>query len=295
MIRAVTIFAISMLGLSITAVAEEMTDPVTGMDFVRVADGCFTIGSETTNTTAPVQIVNSSKPKPAQQKVISGGAVREHATLDDALLEVVELSALPVSTEPVADDGRICLKGFWMGKFEVTQGQYQKVMGDNPAKFNKGDNHPVERVRWFDARQFVRKLNEKTGKQFRLPSEAEWEYAAHAGDASTTYGAAGKAKDVAWYMKTSGDSTHPVGTKKANAFGLYDLSGNVWEWTADCWNESRIAMPKDGSAQTVGKCTARVLKGGSWYDADEYIRVSARLWNDTDRLDNNSGFRLVHD
>jgi len=94
-------------------------------------------------------------------------------------------------------------------------------------------------------------------------------------------------------MRNSKFTSHPVGEKKANALGLYDMSGNVWEWVQDCWNADINAAPKDASAQTQGQCTARVLRGGSWYDAAEMITTGSRLWNDADKLDNNTGFRLV--
>ncbi|PIW47001.1 MAG: hypothetical protein COW18_10045 [Zetaproteobacteria bacterium CG12_big_fil_rev_8_21_14_0_65_54_13] len=193
-----------------------------------------------------------------------------------------------------AGAAQVCLPSdIWMSSYEVTQEQYSKIMGTNPSGFKKGGRYPVERVRWFDAVQFIRKLNKQSGKQFRLPSEAEWEYAARSGGKDATYGASGTPDQVAWYMRNSKFTSHPVGEKKANALGLYDMSGNVWEWVQDCWNADINAAPKDASAQTQGQCTARVLRGGSWYDAAEMITTGSRLWNDADKLDNNTGFRLV--
>lgn len=293
MIRTVAIFSMLMLGCSVASAAEEeMVDPVTGMVFVRVSAGCLNLADDSKAVKTSFTSNQSSK----QALIIHHGPGTEFVHENSAIDEVSDLSELHPD-EPVArQTGEVCHeKDFWMGKFEVTQGQYMKVMGHNPSAFKKGDNYPVERVSWLDARQFVRMLNEKSGKQFRLPSESEWQYAASSGDQEMKYGADGKAADVAWYMKNS-SSTHAVGGKKPNALALYDMSGNVWEWTDDCWSEHRnSSAPADGSAVSSGKCTVRVLKGGSWYDAEQYIRVSARLWNDADRSDNNSGFRLVLD
>lgn len=205
-------------------------------------------------------------------------------------------SASPENGSAKAAVTETCIdRGFWMGKFEITQGQYQQIMGVNPSSFKKGDDYPVENIRWLSARAFIRELNKRTGKAYRLPSEAEWEYAARGGGKSTKYGAFGRAKDVAWYMANSGDHSHPVGEKKANALGLYDMSGNVWEWTHDCWNEDMAEAPTDGSPWTWGDCSVRVLRGGSWYDAESMISTKARLYNYTEKSDNNSGFRIVLD
>jgi len=285
-----------------------MTERVTGMDFVWVPAGCFQPGklkntSGDTHPKAPAarHVIEAGR---VQSGAVHSGQVQEADALDDGPNEANAASAI----EPVlinqaenvpeqADKSKLtCIpKGFWMAQYEVTQGQYHNIMGVNPSGFQKGDDYPVERVRWFDARKFIRRLNKVTGNHFRLPSEAEWEYAARSGGRNQTYGAAGSAGAAGWYMANSSNSTHPVGQKKANALGLYDMSGNVWEWTADCWNKTLASAPKDGSANKSGNCTARVLRGGSWYDAKALIRTTARLWNDTDKLDNNSGFRLVHD
>jgi len=287
-------------GAAASVAGDVMTEPVTGMEFVWVPKGCFQPG------------VLDAKPGRAAVKTdavvgaqsVSTGQIHEVDLLDDG----PDAAADDVAAEPIfidqnmaapvaADRDRVCLKrGFWMSRYEVTQGQYKQVIGENPSAFNKGDNYPVERVRWFDARKFIRKLNKLAGgKHFRLPSEAEWEYAARSGGKNQRYGAAGKPADVAWFMDNSHYVSHPVGQKLANAFGLYDMSGNVWEWTADCWNPTLAAMPRDGSPAKSGNCAARVLRGGSWYDAEELIRSTARLWNDSDKFDNNSGFRLVHE
>ena len=149
---------------------------------------------------------------------------------------------------------------FYIGKYEVTQKQWQIVMGNNPSHF-KGDDLPVESVSWNDAKEFCKKLTEMTGQTYRLPSEAEWEYACRAG---TMGDYAGKLDEMAWYRKNSVIKTHPVGQKKLNAFGLYDMHGNVWEWCEDVWHDNYNNAPKDGSAWTdSAKQGDRVLRGGS--------------------------------
>jgi len=124
---------------------------------------------------------------------------------------------------------------FYMGKYEVTQAQWKAVMGENPSRF-KGDDHPVENVSWEDVQQFIQKLNAKEGKEAcRLPTEAEWEYAARAGT-TTIYSFGNNASQLgnyAWYDENSGNTTHPVGDKPPNPWGLYDMHGNVWEWVQD--------------------------------------------------------------
>jgi formylglycine-generating enzyme required for sulfatase activity len=163
---------------------------------------------------------------------------------------------------------------FALGKTEITQGQWKAVMGNNPSSFeNCGDTCPVEQVSWNDAKEFIGKLNAKTGKQYRLPSEAEWEYACRAGG-QNKYCGSDNPDSVAWYgfyatpKGNSGKTTNPVATKQANAFGLYDMSGNVWEWVEDSYHANYNGAPTDGSAWQ-GDGAKRVLRGGSWsYDPD---------------------------
>lgn len=165
------------------------------------------------------------------------------------------------------DKGRqhsVTIRSFALGKTEVTQGQWKAVMGSNPSKFTKcGDDCPVERVAWNDAQEFIRRLNQKTGKTYRLPSDAEWEYACHAGK-TNRYCGGEKIGRVAWYESNSGKTTHSVASKQPNAWGLYDMTGNVWEWTQDCYGDDHAAAPADGSAATAGDCKRRTLRGGSW-------------------------------
>jgi len=297
MIRFVTIFSMLMFSLSVQAGAEQTTgrswqEAVTGMEFVRVPKGCFQIGGA-----GLLSGVEDSKAQSANRVWHDGPGtefVHENTDLDEK--QTLQLVAIANAATPLSSGKRICFaRDFWMAKYEVTQAQYEKVMGANPASFKKGSDYPVERVRWFDARSYIRKLNASSAKKFRLPSEAEWEYAARSGGQNQLYGANSSLKKAAWYMLNSSISTHPVGKKEPNALGLYDMSGNVWEWTADCWNETLEAVPADGSASETGDCTTRVLRGGSWYDAEELVRTNSRLWNDADKRDNNSGFRIVFD
>ena len=164
---------------------------------------------------------------------------------------------------------------YYMGKYEVTQALWQAVTGKNPSKF-KGDNLPVEQVSWKDCQKFISKLNSMTGRKFRLPTEAEWEYAARGGKKSRVYQYSGSSNisDVAWYDGNSGSKTHPVGKKQANELGIYDMSGNVWEWCQD-WYGSYVS-----SSQTnplgANSGSYHVYRGGGWsYDA-KFCRSSYR-------------------
>lgn len=167
--------------------------------------------------------------------------------------------------------------GFWMGKFEVTQGQWKKVMGNNPSRLKKGDNYPVESVSWTDAKKFTSKLNAIGSTKFRLPTEAEWEYAARSGGKPEKYAGGDDVDRVAWYDSNSGKSTHPVGTKAPNGLGLYDMSGNVWEWCEDVYSGNAYsAHSRDNPLYTTSERTARVTRGGAWRGGSRFVRTTSR-------------------
>jgi formylglycine-generating enzyme required for sulfatase activity len=177
---------------------------------------------------------------------------------------------------------------FAVGKFEVTQAQWRAVMGNNPSHF-AGDVLPVEKVSWDDAKAFIERLNAKTSQRYRLLSEAEWEYAARAGT-ETKY-SWGNSFNSAKANRVI--STKLVGSYAPNAFGLYDMHGNVWEWVEDCWHKNYQGAPADGSAWTGGKCSSRILRGGSWEDAAWYLRAADRYGIGTGRRDDDLGFRVA--
>ncbi len=170
---------------------------------------------------------------------------------------------------------QVTLSSFSIGRYEVTQEEWEAVMESNPSS-HKGAKLPVELVSWVDCQAFISKLNKLTGKQFRLPTEAEWEYAARGGNQSKHYKYAGSSDigSVAWYTDNSGRATHPVGQKQANELGLYDMTGNVWEWCQD-WYGSYLS-----SAQTnptgPGSGSQRVHRGGGIVIDARYCRVSDR-------------------
>ena len=196
----------------------------------------------------------------------------------------------PIHTVTVPD--------FSIGKYPVTQAQWQAVMGDNPS-YSKGDDLPVELVSWNDVQVFLEKINQKTGKAYRRPSEAEWEFAARGGIKSQgyTYSGSNNADDVAWHHSLSSNlikivndvnlddtlaliraliGTHAVGTKNANELGIYDMSGNVWEWCEDIWHTSYDGAPSDGSAWIIEDfSSSRVMRGGSWYN--DYLICSSTV------------------
>jgi formylglycine-generating enzyme required for sulfatase activity len=184
-------------------------------------------------------------------------------------------------------------KAFALAKTEVTQGQWKAVMGSNPSNFSScGDNCSVENVSWSDAQDYMRKLSQKTGKTYRLPSEAEWEYACRAGG-THTYCGSNDVDSVAWYKENSGLKINFVAGKQPNAWGLYDMSGNVWEWTEDCYHTAYSGAPGDGSAWTSG-CNQdrRVLRGGSWFSSQQVKKEAAsRGVSSTMVRDSDNGFR----
>ena len=181
---------------------------------------------------------------------------------------------------------------YYIGKYEVTQALWQAVMGNNPSNFN-GDNLPVEKVSWDDCQEFISKLNKMTGKKFRLPTEAEWEYAARGGKNSRGYQYSGSnnISDVAWYTNNSGSKTHAVGTKQSNELGIYDMTGNVWEWCQDWKGTYSSSSQVNPTGATSG--SLRVSRGGSWYNAARLCRSSYRSNITPGYRDINLGLRLV--
>ena len=189
----------------------------------------------------------------------------------------------------------VTLSDYYIGETEVTQELWQAVMGSNPSYF-KGDNQrPVENVSWDDCQEFIKKLNRLTGKKFRLPTEAEWEYAARGGKYSNDYvykySVSNNADEVAWYGTNSGDKTHPVKTKKANKLGLYDMSGNVWEWCNDWDRPYQSYSQTNPTGPSKGKyCVIR--RGGRNY-FDRSVRVPYRDYGTPGSRAFNGGLRLA--
>jgi formylglycine-generating enzyme required for sulfatase activity len=193
---------------------------------------------------------------------------------------------------------RVNLREFLIGKYPVTQEQYQAVIGKNPSDF-KGNQNPVEKVSWHDAVKFCQKLAQKTREKVRLPTEAEWEYAAKGGNQSEgyKYARSDSLDEVGWYngnttfLAIFGGKTQPVGQKRENELGIYDMSGNVWEWCEDVWHKNYNGAPSDGSAWlTGGEQNRRALRGGSWFYNGISCRSANRNWNFADNSYNSDGF-----
>ncbi|MBI5005859.1 MAG: formylglycine-generating enzyme family protein [Nitrosomonadales bacterium] len=183
-------------------------------------------------------------------------------------------------------------KPFAICTTEVTQGQWRSVMGSNPSEFYRcGDDCPVESVSWNEAKEFIKRLNARTGKQYRLPSEQEWAYACQAGLKSEFCGG-NELDTVAWYQRNAENTTHPVARKHSNAWGIYDMSGNVWEWVEDGWHEDFNGAPTDGRPWT-GEGPNRVVRGGSWFSDAPSMHGARRFGFNQAERSNNIGFRLV--
>ena len=182
---------------------------------------------------------------------------------------------------------------------EVTQAMWKEVMGENPASGPAaGDEYPVFNVSWYDCVEFVEKLNERDdGYAYRLPSEAEWEYACRAGTETRYYWGddpdGTEIEDYAWYRDNSEEHAHPVAEKEPNPWGLYDMSGNVWEWCRDSWHDDYTGAPNDGSPREQAGASERVSRGGSWLGDAGQCRSAYRFLNSADFAYGAQGFRVV--
>jgi len=215
------------------------------------------------------------KDKATRSSCISDRVEKEKKAAEEIAL--AERQRLEAANAPAMI--RIPGKNFEMGKYDVTQKEWRDIMGNNPSKFTScGDTCPVEQVSWHEVHVFIQKLNAKTGKQYRLPIEEEWEYACYGGS-QTEYCGGSNLDSVAWYNKNSNDSTHPVGQMQANGYGLYDMSGNVWQWIESCYDKS---------------CGWRALRGGSWNYGSDFMRAAYPSFRrDPDSRNDDIGFRLA--
>jgi formylglycine-generating enzyme len=188
----------------------------------------------------------------------------------------------------------VCVDSFYMAQQEVTQGEYSKVVGQNPASFRWGERYPVEQVSWSDAQAFINKLNELSSRNYRLPTEAEWEYAARNGGKEEKFPGGDEIAEYAWYSENSNRSTQPVGSKQPNSLGLHDLLGNVWEWCHDWYGSGYYReSPRDNPAGPPSG-TYRVTRGGGWNDTARSLRVTDRNSKTPGYRNARFGFRLVH-
>ncbi|MBI5750493.1 MAG: formylglycine-generating enzyme family protein [Nitrospinae bacterium] len=251
----------------ITAGGKDFKDPVTGMEFVFVKGGCYQMGD-----------------------TFGDG--------DD-------------DEKPVHE---VCVDGFYIGKYEVTQAQWRTIMlYNNPSTFKNCDTCPVEQVSWDDVQEFITRLNRNSKVQatslnqqkgnspfgkggqggFRLPTEAEWEYAARSGGKKEKYSGGNNIGSVTWYDNNSGGKTHPVGQKEANGLGLYDMSGNILEWVQDWYDKNYYRNSPKNNPGGASSGRSRVLRGGSWDIVERYARTTHRLWDYPVNSIRNYGFRVV--
>jgi formylglycine-generating enzyme required for sulfatase activity len=262
----------------------------------------------------PAQPVATQSPQPTGHPTAPGQNFTED--LGNGL--TLEMVALPAGEfmmgSPKDEEGRyadegpqhkVSVPGFWMGKFPITQTQYQAVMGKNPSEFKRnGVNRPVEQVSWHDAVAFCERLSQHTGRTYRLPSEAEWEYACRARTATPFHFGVPISHELAHYDANIGKvlasfvfgvgGTAEVGQFPANNFGLYDMHGNVWEWCQDVWHVTYKGAPTDGSAWiTGGDDSRRIKRGGSWNDYPRICRSAYRDNSDADFRRSYNGFRVV--
>jgi len=235
-------------------------------------------------------------------------APRVHRVLADLKLELIWVDPGTFTMGSPADEPErhqaegprqqvTLTQGFWLGKTEVTQAQYETITGVNPSTFvTAGKDAPVERVSWFDAMAFCRKLTEREraagrlpdGYVYTLPTEAQWEYACRAG---TTGAYAGEPEAMAWHSNNSGGTTHPVGLKRPNTWGFHDMSGNVLEWCLDWWGDYPGGAVTDPTGPARGYY--RMARGGSWRMEIGVGRSAARSGGSNGRLDYTLGFRLA--
>jgi len=220
-------------------------------------------------------------------------AAREIARIPKIEMVLIEPGTFIMGSKKGGPDEKpphevVISKGFWLGKYEVSQGQWRAVMEDNPSYFKKGDDYPVEFVSWEDCQRFIKELNRRSGETYRLPTEAEWEYTCRAGSQEERYG---DVDEIAWYDGNSGGSTHAVGGKKSNVLGLHDMLGNVWEWCTDWYGGYSADAIYDPGGPYSG--SYRVVRGGSCRNDAQNARASLRRLDGPSFRYGSLGFRLA--
>ena len=188
----------------------------------------------------------------------------------------------------------VCVKGFEIGMHEITQGQWQKIMGSNPSRFKAcGNDCPVEKVSWEDIQDYIKKLNAGSPYRYRLPTEAEWEYACRSGGKAEKYCGGNDLNGLGWYVDNSDNKTHVVGQKQANGLGLYDMSGNVWEWVSDRYGRDYYGNSTRDNPKGPSSGSSRVFRGGSWFSFAYYCRSAVRNYISPGDRAAYIGFRLA--
>lgn len=275
---------------------EVWIEPWTGMEFVWVPGGCFQMGTPKGGSFKTVGLQDA--------EALNANFFVSIFKIASAFLPAGCSSmrtSIPGNFDQYTMDERpvhkVCLSGFWIGKYEVTQGQWTKVMGNNPSYFKSGNDYPVEQVSWDNAFQFIERLNNKTGAVFSLPTEAQWEYAAGCGGKNEIYSGSNHVGQVAWYFDNSENKTHKVGTKLANGLGIYDMSGNLREWckdmyAKDAYSHHSLHNPVYISDHKKRKFS-RVIRGGSYYLNSCDVRCNSRTWSWRDHNEVDVGFRLI--
>jgi formylglycine-generating enzyme required for sulfatase activity len=265
-------------------------DPITGMEFVWVEGGCYQMGCENNG-----QYSRNSESK-SSQHFADIPYWQWPLAVVTALLPVgcasptyYQRTGCFAAEQPAHE---VCVDSFYMGKYEVTQKEYKKIIEKNPSRF-RGDNYPTEKVSWLGTQIFIHKLNNKSEKIFRLPTEAEWEYAARSGGKNEKYAGSNSINAVAWHRPNSGDSTQRVGEKSPNGLGLYDMSGNVWEWCSDYYGKKYYSTSPKKNPQGPIEGESRVARGGSWSLEAPYARTAFRFWYNPASHYGAIGFRLV--
>ncbi|MDR0971557.1 MAG: formylglycine-generating enzyme family protein [Bacteroidales bacterium] len=188
---------------------------------------------------------------------------------------------------------KVTLSNFYISKYEITQKQWQVVMNATPSKSGQWEDYPVTNISWYEVQEFCQKLNEMTGKKYRLPTEAEWEYAARGGNKSKGFKFSGSDNldNIGWFATNCQYDTHPVGQKEPNELGIYDMSGNVWEWCSDFFAKYPSKNEKNPQGPSQGK--SKIFRGGSWRSHITYCRNTIRNYFIPTNKSNTVGFRLV--
>lgn len=276
---------------------------------VEIKDGKKeTLAVTMTKTTVPQPQVPTTPTNPTAQTTSNGNKT---FTVNGVSFEMIAVKGGTFTMGGTSEQGSdaesdekpthsVTLSDYYIGKFEVTQELWQAVMGNEPTynggwtnEYGRGNNYPAYRVSWNDVQEFITKLNQKTGANFRLPTEAEWEYAARGGNKSNGYKYSGSNSigNVAWYDNNSGGKTHQVGTKSPNELGIYDMTGNVWEWCQDWYGSYNSGSQTNPTGPSSG--SNRVRRGGSWFSRARYCRVSDRGSNTPGNGRSYLGFRLA--